>query len=170
MSISSMRDTLFRTIEHLLELTGAIILVALMMLTAVDVVARYAFNAPIRGAFELTELTLAVLIFAGLPLVSRAQEHIVVDLLEQRMGRSVRAVLGRAANLICGAVLLGLSKLLWTKAGRTAEAGDYTSVLQVAYAPFVYMMAVLVVVAGLVHLAYCIRPPQPRAGLLDGNV
>jgi len=44
----------------------------MMVLTFVDVVGRYLLNRPLRGAFELTELGLVVLIFAGLPLVSHA--------------------------------------------------------------------------------------------------
>ena len=53
---------------------AAAILFAMMVLTTVDVVARYVFNRPLRGAFEITELLLVVLIFAGLPLVSLAGE------------------------------------------------------------------------------------------------
>lgn len=46
-------------------------------------VARYLRNRPIRGAFEVTELTLLVLIFAGLPVVSRADEHVTMDLIDR---------------------------------------------------------------------------------------
>ena len=48
----------------------------LMLITFVDVVSRYLFNLPLRGGFEATELMLLVLIFAGLPLVSHADEHV----------------------------------------------------------------------------------------------
>lgn len=147
--------------EGLLDVCGGLVLMLLMMMTAVDVTARYVFNAPVRGAFELTELTLAVLIFAGLPLVSRHQQHVVVDLLEQRMSPTLRRAFDRIANLVSALVLFGLTRLLWVKAMRLANDGDYTSVLKVPYAPFVYAMAVLVAIAGLVHLVFCLKPPQP---------
>ena len=55
---------------------------ALIGLTCVDVVARYAFNSPVNGAYELTELLLASLIFLALPLTTAAGEHIEVELLD----------------------------------------------------------------------------------------
>jgi TRAP-type C4-dicarboxylate transport system permease small subunit len=168
--MSNLLPRAVRVVERLLEITGGLIIMGLMLLTTVDVIGRYLFNSPVRGAFELTELTLAVLIFAGVPLVSRAQEHIVVDLLEQRMSPAVRAALGRLADLVSALMLVGLARMLWVKAQRISQAGDYTSVLQVPYAPFVVLMAVLVAIAGLVHLAYAIRPPAPRSAELEGNV
>ena len=59
------------------------LLFLMMLLTFADVVARYLINRPIRGGFELTELTLLVLIFAGLPLVSHADEHVTMDFIDR---------------------------------------------------------------------------------------
>ena len=73
-----------RRAELLLGVAASAILFAMMVLTFVDVVLRYVFNRPIASAFELTELMLVVLIFAGLPLVSLADEHAVMDFVEQR--------------------------------------------------------------------------------------
>ena len=63
-----------RRVEGLLGVAASLILLAMMLLTFVDVVARYVLNRPVRGAFEVTELLLLVLIFAGLPLVSFTNE------------------------------------------------------------------------------------------------
>jgi len=46
---------------------------------------RYLFNWPLRGAFEATELMLLVLIFAGLPLVSHADEHVTMDFIDRML-------------------------------------------------------------------------------------
>ena len=59
-------------IDAVLGMAASAILFVLMLVTFVDVVSRYLFNWPLRGAFEVTELMLLVLIFAGLPLVSHA--------------------------------------------------------------------------------------------------
>ena len=72
-----------RRAEAVLGVAAAAILFAMMVLTTVDVVARYVFNRPLRGAFEITELLLVVLIFAGLPLVSLAGEHAVMDFIDR---------------------------------------------------------------------------------------
>ena len=67
------------------------LLFAMMTLTFVDVVLRYFFNAPIKGGFEVTELMMAVLIFAGLPLVSRKNEHVTIDAFDRFFPARVRA-------------------------------------------------------------------------------
>ena len=47
-----------RRVEALLGVVASVILLAMMLLTFVDVVARYIFSRPVRGAFEVTELKL----------------------------------------------------------------------------------------------------------------
>ena len=78
-----------RRAEALLGVAASVILLAMMLLTVVDVVARYVFNRPVRGAFEVTELMLVVLIFAGLPLVSYAEGHAVMDFVDRFLGARV---------------------------------------------------------------------------------
>jgi TRAP-type C4-dicarboxylate transport system permease small subunit len=76
-----------RRADAVLGIAASAILFAMMTLTFVDVVARYVFNRPISGAFEVTELLLLVLIFAGLPLVSHADEHVTMEQVWLRAGR-----------------------------------------------------------------------------------
>jgi hypothetical protein len=72
----------------------------MMLLTFTDVVARYVFSRPLRGAFEVTELMLLVLIFAGLPLVSFTDEHAVMDFIDRcaRGGGAAGAAAPRAGR------------------------------------------------------------------------
>ena len=69
-------------LDRVLGAAAAILLFGLMALTTADVIGRYIFNWPLRGAFELTELLLLTLIFAGLPLASRADEHVTLDFID----------------------------------------------------------------------------------------
>ena len=41
---------------------------------------------------------------------------------------------------------------VWIRAARVSSYGDATDVLRIAYAPFVYFMAAMIVLAGLIHL------------------
>lgn len=142
----------------MLGTAASAILFALMMLTVVDVVARYVFNRPLRGAFEVTELLLLVLIFAGLPLVSLANEHVSMDFIDRALGP--RALRGLAAfvQALCAAIMFGLAYLIWLKADRIRAYGDATDVLRILYGPFVYFMAVMIGLTGLVHLYRAVKP------------
>ena len=88
-----------RRADLLLGGAASAILLAMMLLTVVDVVARYVFSRPLRGAFEATELMLVILIFAGLPLVSFADEHAVMDFVDRFLGPGARGALRRTVQL-----------------------------------------------------------------------
>jgi TRAP-type C4-dicarboxylate transport system permease small subunit len=135
-----------------LGVAASAILLAMMLLTVVDVVARYVFNRPVRGAFEVTELTLLVLIFAGLPLVSFAGEHAVMDFIDRLLGARPRRLLQRLVQAVCAGFMFLLAWLVWGKADRIWAYRDATDVLRIVYGPFVYFMAVTLALAGVIHV------------------
>jgi hypothetical protein len=86
-------------LDRVLGAAAAILLFCLMALTTADVIGRYIFNWPLRGAFELTELLLLTLIFAGLPLASRADEHVTLDFIDMVLSDEGRLLLRRLVDL-----------------------------------------------------------------------
>ncbi|HSA68867.1 MAG TPA: TRAP transporter small permease [Burkholderiales bacterium] len=124
----------------------------MMTLTFVDVVARYVFNRPLRGGFEITELLLLVLIFAGLPLVSHADEHVTMDFIDRIAGSRITAIVKQAVHLLVAAVFFLLTWLVWLRAERVSSYSDATDVLRIAYGPFVYFMAVMIALTGFLHV------------------
>ena len=141
-----------RRADAVLGIAASAILFAMMALTFVDVVARYVFNRPLRGAFEVTELLLLVLIFAGLPLVSHADEHVTMDFVDRWLRPAGRRLLRRVIDLLVAALMFFMAWQVWIKAGRISSYGDSTDVLRILYGPFVYFMAAMIVLAGLIHL------------------
>ena len=85
-------------LDGLLGAIGAVVLFGMMALTFVDVIMRYVFNASLRGAFEITELMMVILIYAGLPVVSRHNLHVTTDLIDRFLSPRVRRVLGSAST------------------------------------------------------------------------
>jgi TRAP-type C4-dicarboxylate transport system permease small subunit len=141
-----------RHADALLGVAASVVLLAMMLLTVVDVVARYLFNRPLRGAFEVTELMLLVLIFAGLPLVSFADEHAVMDFIDRVAGRRGARIVERAVQVVNAAFMFLLCWLVWLKADKIWAYRDATDVLRIVYGPFVYFMAVALGLAGVIHL------------------
>src|SRR5258708_9345591 len=89
-------------LDRALGAAAAVLLFYLMALTTADVIGRYIFNWPLRGAFELTELLLLTLIFAGLPLASRADEHVTLDFIDMILSDNCRLLLRRLLYPVCG--------------------------------------------------------------------
>ena len=140
-----------RHADALLGAAASAVLLAMMLLTVVDVVGRYVFRRPVRGAFEVTELMLVVLIFAGLPLVSFADEHAVMDFIDRVLGPRARRRLQRAVQAVDTAFMFLLAWLVWRKADRIWGYRDATDVLRIVYGPFVYFMAVTLALTGMIH-------------------
>ena len=141
-----------RRADAALGMAASAILFCMMALTFVDVVLRYVFNRPLRGAFEVTELMLLVLIFAGLPLVTHANEHVTMDLIDRWLSARQRQALGRLMEAISAALMFVLTWLMWIKAQRIAAYGDTTDVLRILVGPFVYFMVAMILLSGLIHL------------------
>ena len=126
----------------MLGVFGAFLLFSMMVLTFIDVWGRYIFNAPVPGGFEITELMMATLIFAGLPLVTLNDEHISVDLIDQFFPRSLLRWRDALVGILCTVMVAVLSHRMWLKAQEQAEYGDMTAALYIPVAPVTYFMAV----------------------------
>jgi len=152
---------LARTLDRVLVTTAAVSLFALMAFTFADVVLRYLFARPVRGGLEVVELLMVAMIFSGLPLVSRRDEHVTIDTVESHLPDAIRARLRRVMHVVAAAGLAGAAGLMYRKAGTLAEFGDRTQLLGAPIAPFVYFMAALLAVTALVHLARTFLPGEP---------
>jgi TRAP-type C4-dicarboxylate transport system permease small subunit len=152
-----------RRADAVLGIAASALLFGMMVLTFFDVVGRYLLNRPIRGAFEITELGLLILIFAGLPLVSHADEHVTMDFIDRILPDRMRRAWVRAMHLICAAIMFFLAWQVWLKANRIAGYADTTDVLRVPIGPFVYFMALMIGLTGVVHIFKMIVPGAARA-------
>jgi TRAP-type C4-dicarboxylate transport system permease small subunit len=151
-----------RQADAVLGIAASILLGGMMVLTFADVVARYLLNRPIRGGFEITELTLLVLIFAGLPLVSHADEHVTMDFIDRILPPRLLEAWMRFMHCACAAIMFFLTWQVWIKATRIASYSDTTDVLRITIAPFVYFMAVMIALTGAVHLFKVFSPGRQR--------
>lgn len=152
-----------RLIVPLLGGIAAVILFVMMVLTCADVAGRYFFSRPVTGAFELTEMMLAALIFTGLPLVTLKQEHVTVDVLDP----VVPAWFSRLQHIIASSIsCVATSYLawrLWLRGGNMLAAGETTAQLKFTLGYLTYGMAVLMALTSLAFLLLIFRQPSRQA-------
>jgi TRAP-type C4-dicarboxylate transport system permease small subunit len=139
---------------------AAAVLAALMLLTCVDVAGRYLFNSPVYGAFELTEMMLAALIFAALPLVSLRNDHVTVDLFDPVTPDGLLRVQHVAACAIGATCTAYLAWRLWIRAGNLLAAGETTAQLKLTIAWLAYGMAALMGISAVAMLVLALRRPR----------
>ena len=135
-----------------LEVVAAALLIALMLVTGLDVIGRYALNAPLPGAFELTQLLLAALIFTALPLVSRAGGHVEVDLVVAALPAPLVRALGVLAAVVSAGVLVFYAFRLALLGIGQWEDGTRSVSLAIPYAPVAMLGAASVLLAALYAL------------------
>lgn len=134
--------------------TGAVgvLILFMMAITTIDVVLRYFFNAPLKGAFEMTEISMAMVIFGGMSLATARREHITVNLLEGRLSPRLRRWQRVGADLVCAAAVAVLGWRVALRGTRLLDTNETTLVLGIQRGLIAYAMALLCALAVAVFL------------------
>lgn len=119
------------------------LLIALTLVTVVDVVGRYMFVRPLAGASEYTELLLMAIIFCGLPAVCLDDGHVSVDLLTAKLKGFADQFQLMAGRLFVAVILGIISWQLWKHGSQLASYNEVTVYLRVPIAPFAKAASVI---------------------------
>lgn len=139
-------------LERSLGILAAVLLMVLVCVTCVDVIGRYFLNAPLNGAFEMTEVLLVALVFAALPLTTERREHVEVDLLAFAFGPKTNRFLIAFGGLFSAAVFFTFSWRLWIHSAKAASDGAVTNALSIPLAPFGYAAAIACFASALIAI------------------
>ena len=158
---------LTRLAEFALALLVAVALFALMVLTCVDVIGRYWFNAPVPGASELTQFGMGIIVFGALPLVSGHGGHVTIGLMEMITAGRVAMVQRLVMAVTATTALAVMGWRLLVTGSDLASYGDTSSYLRIPLAPIAYFMAVMAFAGAVASLAHFFAggdgdSPQPR--------
>lgn len=126
---------------RLLAAVAALMIALLIAVTCIDVIGRYALNRPFGGAYELTQMLLAALVFVALPLTSADGGHVEVDLALHLFPRPVQRLLGRLAGLISALVLAYFAWRLILIGIAQIHEGTRSASLAVPMAPLAFLGA-----------------------------
>ncbi|WP_432695047.1 TRAP transporter small permease [Marinobacterium sp. YM272] len=132
-----------RWLAFALEVVAAAVLFFLMALTCVDVAGRYLFSNSVDGATELTEIGLAIMIFAEMPVVTWRGGHIVVDILDRVLGSKLVKALGLLAALVISTSMYFLGVRIFELAERSLRRGVETEYLGIPTGYIVEYIAVM---------------------------
>lgn len=144
------------SLDRALGVLAAVTLFFMMGVTFIDVAMRKVLPGTFPAADELTKMSLGVLIFAALPLVTARREHVVISLFDglfSRRWNTVRMIVVDVAS----AVLLAV--LAWRLAGLAIRFGTYddrTLFLDAPWAPFAWFMFATAALASALALSLAI--------------
>jgi TRAP-type C4-dicarboxylate transport system permease small subunit len=134
-----------------LALAGALLLLAMTLVSVTSILGRWLFARPLPGDYEIAQLATAVAVAAFLPYCALRGGHVLVDFLTARAPERVRAALDVFGNLAIAAVGFLLAWRLALGLADLRGYGETTMVLAIptwwAYAPMVPSFALLGVAA-----------------------
>lgn len=162
------RDKRWSILDKTLGSISAVLLIAMILLTCTDVVARYFFNSPVNGAFELTQMLLAALIFTALPMTTAANEHIDVELLTQMTGKRARRFFANLGLISIALVMFVMSWRLGAHALRLAHDGAVSNSLSLPFAPIGYFASIGCAISGFIALYTLYQNLWPMRKRIDG--
>jgi tripartite ATP-independent transporter DctM subunit len=124
-----------------LNSAGMGILVLMMLLTVVDVSLRFFLDLPIKGAFELTEFMMILIVFLATAYAAHMKRHIVVDAVLSQLPERVQMVIDTAT---CFLSLVICALIAWQSAMEAYKrllTGQTSATLYIPIHPFIWVVA-----------------------------
>lgn len=133
------------------------LLLLMMLLTFADVMGRYFFGHPIKGAYELTEVLLAFVVFFALPLVTLENGHITVALFDPWFSKAAKKVKTLVIDLVMVAVQGIMTWRLGSQASDMVAYGDVSMFLKIPYGWIAYIMTAMAAMSTLFSLYLALK-------------
>lgn len=140
-------------------------LVALTIVTVVDVIGRYLLSHPLPGAAEYTEILLMATVFLGLPAVCLDDGHISVDIFTARLRGWRKTFQSAFVRIVTAAMLAIVAWQLWQHGAQLGRYSEVTVYLRAPLAPFAQIAAVVTGTSAVITLMMVIfRLPKGGGG------
>lgn len=143
------------------------IIFLMMFLVTADVAGRYVFNKPIKGALEIAELMMVLLVFLAMSYCTLKAGHVVVDLVTSRLSSRTNAILNVVTSLASAVIVGFIAWQLGMKGWRevVSSSSRLTLLLQIPEAPFYLVAAIgslIACVELLIHSFHSLGQAQGR--------
>ena len=127
MTIHRISDWMTNAVRAMGALGGACVII-LTLLTSLDAVLRYVFNAPLIWAYDISTYLMGVCVFFGIPHTELENGHVNVDVFFMKLSERGRLLANAVLRLIMFAVCLvmtwaGLSRTLMAFRDNAATVG-----------------------------------------------
>ena len=151
-------DRLIRAASSLLAWLAGLPLLAMMLVTVVDVVGRYALGKPLVGGHALVQTLVFALVFLGLPLLSLLRAYMQVEWLGSALPAKLERLRQRVTDgvTVAGLVAFG-AQFLWQGAYYQRQ-GETIEMLEIPLALFGYLGGGLCLLAALLSVVTLLLP------------
>jgi TRAP-type C4-dicarboxylate transport system permease small subunit len=149
-------------LNKILMIIGGVAVLSLMSLATGNVVLRFFFNTPYRGAYEVVGFLGAIVIAFALGYTQKRKDHIVVDILTERFPKQINRILDAANYFITMIFFAIVSWQLFVWGIKIAKSGEVSETIKIIFHPFVYCVAIGFLVFSLTLLNDFLKSLQTK--------
>ena len=120
---------------------AGIVLFGMMMLTTIDVICRYFFNASILGVYEITEFMMVCVVFFSLSFAQKLKGHVAVNILVDRFRDRPRHIFDVFNFLISIIFLLLIALMSFSQGIELLHSNRVSGNLTIPVYPFFFAVA-----------------------------
>ncbi len=135
--LNRVNDFLNRT----LMLLGGVAVLLLMAIATVNVILRFFFNAPYRGAYEVAGFLGAIVTAFALGYTQKRKDHIVVDILTQKFPKRVNRMLDTVSYIVTMIFFTIVAWQVFVWGRKISDSGEVSETLKMIFHPFIYSVA-----------------------------
>lgn len=155
------------SISTLANVIGTLVVLGLVVMINYDVFARGLFNSPFRGAVEVVQFSMVLIVFLQLPDVVRVGRLTRSDgfllLLEYKVPKVAR-VINYFINLLSAAVMSLIAYAMFPEFIEMWESQDYFGIPGVFTAPWWPIKLIILSSAALCMVLFVLKVVIPKAG------
>jgi len=116
-------------LENVFLVVCAAIFMLLMFLCAGDVIGRYAFNRPITGTYEISEVMMGAIVLLGWAYTQRTGGHVTVDMFYEKFPSRARGIISLLVLIISLALFAVITFKSWNIAmANTIDGREFKTI------------------------------------------
>ncbi len=162
-------DIIDRVVRFVAFWIGGFFLLALTVITVVDVTLRSAFNSPIFGGQDIAQLFMIMVVCCSVAYSGRSGGQVAVELFDSFGSERGMRWIGITVKMISVAMLGVLSWHLVISGLDAHEFGEATLTLEISFGPFFIILAVGIALYLLVLVAEIYLLIQGRSIKYEGE-
>ena len=150
-------ERLIKNTTNIFNSVAAILLLILMLQGSADVIGRYAFNKPLVGTWETSEVWLALLVFFGWGYTQFMKGHVTVEVIVVHLSVKTRTILNVVTSFIALIVFILVVWQAAVYAMRTLDQGMVIAVINWPLGPFQFFVCLGALLLCLVFILQIIQ-------------
>ncbi len=134
-------EMLITRISRFLDFAAGLILAVTAALIVANILARALLNTPILGTYEMVGFFTAGAVGLALARCALENSHIAVEFIMDRFPQPVQKIVQLITGLPVVGFMIFTAYNLFLYGVRIAESGEVSATTQMAFYPFIYMVA-----------------------------